>query len=219
MHHALHITHYTSRITLYALRIMEQDQESKQNWETILGKLYQEFHHVKIHNTKFERRLVRVEAALDGLARNIQALLPEESSVETDLETVDKYITDYIQAHAAKKNSDVDIEGVNSNWNYFVAQKGGFDEVLYLSVQDLLSLGDDSVQFLTFLCERRKQEVEDTVDQLQEEFEKLQGNQLQQHFKSLWELHHSLLKKKMVRTWKEEVFLDAFETFISWMQQ
>lgn len=198
---------------------MDQDKARKQSWKTVLEKLYQEFQAVKVHNTKFERRLVRVESALEALARNIQVLLPDESSVESDLQTVDKYITDYIEAHAVKKGSQVDLEGVNNNWNYFIAQKGGYDEVLYLTVQDLLSLGEDSVEFLTFLCERRKQEVEETVTQLQEEFAKLEGNQLQQHFKSLWELHHSLLKKKMVRTWKEEVFLEAFETFISWMQQ
>jgi hypothetical protein len=84
-----------------------------------------------------------------------------------------------------------------------------------MTMQDLLNLGEDAVPFLLFLTEKRHQEVEESVAQLQEEFQKQEGNQLQEHFKNLWELHYNLLKKKMVRTWKEEVFLEAFDAFIS----
>lgn len=198
---------------------MERDQTSEQNWNSMLSELYKEFQEVKTHNSKLERRLLKIESAIEGLSLNIKALIPEDSSIERDLETVDKYITEYIQAHSEEQEHDIDIEGVNSNWNYFVAQKGGFDEVLYMTMLDLLKLSENSVELLTFLFEKRKKEVDETLHQLQEEFQRLEGNKLQQHFKNLWALHHDLLKKKMVRTWKEEVFLEAFETFISWLQR
>ncbi len=199
---------------------VEHNQLAEQNRSQVLSDLYEEFQGVKAQNSAFERRLARIESAIEGLTRNIRRLIPTEPFVEEDLTTVDKFITDYIQSHSsANEEHEVDIEGVKSNWNYFVAQKGGYDEVLYMTMQDLLNLGEDSVQFLIFLAEKRHQEVVESVKQLQEEFQKQEGNQLQQHFKNLWELHHNLLKKKMVRTWKEEVFLNAFNTFISWLQQ
>jgi len=87
-----------------------------------------------------------------------------------------------------------------------------------MTMQDFLKLGENANDFLIFLRGKRDEEVKESLRHLQTEYENLGGHQLQQHFTELWELHHSLLKKKVIRTWKEEVFLEAFDAFLIGLQ-
>ena len=195
----------------------EHEQDLQHQGQTQLAEVFDDF---KKYLIKLERRLVRIETTMENLMDNIQV---QDSSVLFDSphDTIDKFITEHIQERLAKKEeqSDIDIEGVKSNWNYFVAQKGGYDEVLYMTVQDFLNFEYNPEEFLSFLLEKRNEEVKDSLQHLQVEYENLEGNQLQNHFTELWELHHNLLKKKVIRTWKEEIFLEAFEAFLVWIQE
>ncbi|MBD3307829.1 hypothetical protein GF339_15460 [candidate division KSB3 bacterium] len=184
--------------------------------------LKQELQIVKAHNVELEDRLVRIETIVEKLTRHVKTLTSPQQ-IESTHETIDKYITDYIQERLDEEQhevvEDLDVEGVETNWHYFVAKKGGYDEVLYMTVQDFLTFEKDPVQFLAFLLKKRDEEVSESLQHLQTEYGKLEGHQLQQHFTELWELHHNLLKKKLIRTWKEEIFLEAFEAFLSWIQK
>lgn len=197
----------------------QYDHDQQQTVQTQLAELFEDF---KTHLVKLERRLARMETTLEELRDSFRIEDPSQSLGDSH-ETIDKFITDHIQERLAGKEKDkehdIDIEGVQSNWNYFVAQKGGYDEVLYMTVQDFLNFDDRPVEFFSFLLEKRTEEVKESLQHLQTEYENLQGNQLQKHFTELWELHHNLLKKKVIRTWKEEIFLEAFEAFLLWIQE
>ncbi|GAK59761.1 hypothetical protein U27_06746 [Candidatus Vecturithrix granuli] len=195
----------------------EHDHDQQQTVQTQLTELFEDF---KTHLAKLERRLARMETTFEELRDSFRIQNPSQT-VGASHETIDKFITEHIQERLAgkEKERDIDIEGVQSNWNYFVAQKGGYDEVLYMTVQDFLNFDDEPVEFFSFLLEKRTEEVKESLQHLQTEYENLQGNQLQKHFTELWELHHNLLKKKVIRTWKEEIFLEAFEAFLLWIQE
>lgn len=193
----------------------EHDQQ--QTVQTQLTEIFDDF---KKHLVKLERRLARMESTLEELSDNLRTHDPSQS-VGASHDSIDKFITEHIRERLAGKEEerDIDIEGVQSNWNYFVAQKGGYDEVLYMTVQDFLNFDYEPVEFFSFLLEKRTEEVKESLQHLQTEYENLEGNQLQKHFTELWELHHNLLKKKVIRTWKEEIFLEAFEAFLLWIQE
>ena len=194
----------------------KRDQALEQEKDALLFELFEE---LKKHLVKLERRFAKMESTLEGLNQSVKKLDPSQP-VETTHDTIDKFITEHIQERLSQEEEDgVDIEGVNSNWNYFVAQKGGYDEVLYMTVQDFFNLESDPERFLAFLIGKRDEEVRESLLHLQTEYGKLEGNQLQKHFTELWELHHNLLKKKVLRTWKEEIFLEAFEAFLAWVQK
>lgn len=201
---------------------MDKAVENEQDLQNQLQSQFTEvFNDFKKYLVKLERRLARIETTMENLTTNIHV---QDSSLSFDSphDTIDKFITEHIQERLAKKeeeDTNIDIEGVKSNWNYFVAQKGGYDEVLYMTVQDFLKFDYDPVEFLIFLLEKRNEEVKESLQHLQVEYENLEGNQLQNHFTELWELHHNLLKKKVIRTWKEEIFLEAFEAFLLWLQE
>lgn len=111
-----------------------------------------------------------------------------------------------------------EIEEMGGNWDYFIAKRGGYNNLLSQTLRDLLEMGGESVNFLTFLVQKREYDIRQQVQQLQAEYQKLKGSQLQEHFRELWKSHYTLLKHKQVRTWKEEVFLSAFDAFIEWLQ-
>ncbi|MDY0093836.1 MAG: hypothetical protein RBT80_14175 [Candidatus Vecturithrix sp.] len=193
----------------------EHNHNQQQALQTQLTEIFDEF---KEHLAKLERRLTRMETTIEEFVRSVHIHDPSQS-IGASHETIDKFITEHIQERLAGEDHDIDVEGVQSNWNYFVAQKGGYDEVLYMTVQDFLNFNGDPVKFLSFLLEKRTEEVKESLKHLQSEYENLEGNQLQTHFTELWELHHNLLKKKVIRTWKEEIFLEAFEAFLLWIQK
>lgn len=203
---------------------MEQDQLSEQNESSQIHELHKELQKVKAHNAELEDRLVKIESILEILTQSLETLssphpidtMPDDT--RDAQETIDEYITEHIQERLSEQNHEVDTEGVSTNWNYIVAKKGGYEEILYMTVQDFLSFEKDPVEFLTFLLEKRNEEVKESLHHLQEEYGKLEGHRLHKHFTQLWKLHHALLKKKAVRTWKEEVFLEAFDAFIAWLQ-
>ena len=111
-----------------------------------------------------------------------------------------------------------EIEEMGSNWNYIIARKGGYNNLLHITIQELLELGEDGADFLRYLTQERTVEIQHRLQQLQAEYQRLQGNQLQEHFQELWKSHYILLKNKQSRTWKEEIFLAAFDAFIAWVQ-
>lgn len=121
-------------------------------------------------------------------------------------------------AVASPGASMADGDDVSSHWNYIIAKKGGYNNILYTTTQELLELGEDGIAFLEFLAHKRDIEVRDRLEQLQAEYQRLQGNQLQEHFQELWKSHYLLLKSKQSRTWKEDIFLAAFDAFIAWIQ-
>lgn len=191
------------------------------------SELLEEIRELRSGNTQLQDRLSRIESSMHSLLGQVRKLAPA-SAAEKNYESIDQFITDQIEHNLAEQEaSESEIQGETSpevpeevNWEFFVAQKGGFDEVLYMTVQDFLGFpGQDPAQLVKFLIQKRDKEVEDSFQHLRTEYENLDGNQLQSHFRKLWQLHHNLLKKKIIRTWKEEIFLQAFNRFINWLQE
>ena len=160
-----------------------------------------------------DARFSGLEEALTGMADDVKKLVVLRPA--TPGKSVDNSESD---DHQIPQKSIVDIEGVSSSWNYIIAKKGGYNNLLYITVQELLELGEDGISFLVFLSQKRTLEVQQRLQQLQSEYKRLQGNQLQEHFQELWKSHYMLLKKKQSRTWKEGIFLAAFDAFIAWIQ-
>ena len=78
------------------------------------------------------------------------------------------------------------IDGAYGPWEYVIAQKGGYNHVLYTTIRDLFALSEDPVQFLAFLVQKRDAEIKEQLEQLQAEYKRLKGSQLQEHFRELW---------------------------------
>jgi len=184
----------------------------------LLLTLREEFQVVKAQMMQNELRLTDLENIIKELAKDIKKMVV--------LRTVAPHV-EHLGEEVQKQHVEIDlstvpegdVEGLESNWSYVVAQKGGYNNILHLTVHELFSLGEGSIQFLTFLVQKREHEVKQRLRQLQAEYQKLQGSQLQEHFRELWKSHYALLKKKQSRTWKEEVFLESFDAFIAWIQQ
>ena len=191
------------------------------------SELLEEIRELRRGNAELQDRLSRLESAIYSLLGQMRKMTPA-SAPDINYDNIDQFITDQIEQNLAEQegteNESTGEESFNIpeevNWEFFVAQKGGFDEVLYMTVQDFLGFSEKNpAQLVNFLTQKRDKEVNESFQHLRTEYENLDGNQLQNHFTQLWELHHSLLKKKIIRTWKEEIFLEAFNEFISWLQQ
>ena len=199
------------------------EQNINEAGDVSLAELLREMRELRDDNAKLQERLTRIESRITKLPEQLKNSSASPAS-EAHYETIDQFITDQIQQNLDKEADEEELEDppdeeVEVNWEYFVAQKGGFDEVLYMTVQDFLGLREkEPDRLVKFLLEKRDQEVEGSFQHLRTEYENLEGNQLQDHFTKLWELHHNLLKKKIIRSWKEEIFLAAFDRFISWLQ-
>jgi chromosome segregation ATPase len=174
---------------------------------------------VKAQTAHYEDRLAELEDTVKELAKDIKKLV-----ILRTVEAKDKKPDEEVKKQAPDsdksddKDKKIDAEEMGSHWNYIVAQKGGYNSILRVTIRELFNLGEDSIQFLAFLAQKRETEIRQQLEQLQAEYKKLQGSQLQEHFGELWKSHYSLLKKKRARTWKEEIFLDAFDAFILWLQ-
>ena len=199
-------------------------EEQKQN---LSSDILEEMRELRHENVGFQDRLSRIEAALYSLLGYAKISNPTASPEKT-YDNIDQFITDQIEHNLAEQEaSERDLTDGKApevpeeeNWDFFVAQKGGFDEVLYMTVQDFLGFGaKDPAKLVGFLTQKRDKEVTESFQHLCAEYENLDGNQLQSHFTQLWQLHHNLLKKKIIRTWKEEIFLEAFNQFINWLQK
>ncbi len=172
----------------------EHNHDQQQALQTQLTEIFDEF---KEHLAKLERRLTRMETTIEEFVSSVHIHDPSQS-IGASHETIDKFITEHIQERLAGEEYDIDVEGVQSNWNYFVAQKAVTMKCFYMTVQDFLNFYDP-VEFLSFLLEKRTEEVKEKASKhLQSEYENLEGNQLQTYFTELWELHHNLLKKKVI---------------------
>ncbi len=206
---------------------MEKTQQDTATWkqenEGALVEILKTLRELKSDNIKLQQRFSRMEATLERAGQE-----PKFSGIspagEANYDTFDKFITEQIQGGLDREpqdNTDHVAPDAETNWNYFIAQKGGFDEALYMTVQDFLNVDRkrDAAQLLSFLLQKRNKEVDESFQHLKTEYENLEGHQLQKHFTELWDLHHSLLKKKIIRTWKEEIFLEAFDQFLKWLQQ
>lgn len=175
---------------------------------------------IKAQTTHYDHRLTELESTVKELAKDIKKLVILRT-IEVKNEKPDgdvKKQTPDIDKSDSKSDKKSDTEEISSHWNYVVAKRGGYNNILHVTIQELFKLGEDSVPFLTFLTQKREHEIRQQLEQLQAEYKKLQGSQLQEHFGELWKSHYSLLKKKRSRTWKEEIFLDAFDAFIDWLQ-
>lgn len=184
-------------------------------------RLQNDIQRVKEHTSELESRLEDLEITLKNL---IQAMKMANTNQLALKQSAEQSPEQAAQTFMSREKQEIppaesDMEGLRSAWSYFVAQKGGYDGVLYMTVQDFLNFEAHPVDFLAFLLEKRDNEVQETLEHLQTEYQKLQGSELQQHFRELWELHHNLLKKKIMRSWKEEIFLEAFDAFLSWLQK
>jgi hypothetical protein len=165
-----------------------------------------------------DQRLTGLEKMVNTLAGDIKKLVVLRTVEHKEEKPAENRQP---QSDDLQKNSDNEApesEGISSQWNYIIARKGGYNNLLHVTVHELLELGEDSVNFLLFLVQKRQYEVQQQLEQLQAEYQRLQGNQLQEHFRELWKSHYMLLKNKQTRTWKEEVFLAAFDAFIAWLQ-
>jgi hypothetical protein len=186
----------------------------------LLLTMREELHHLK---TQTDERLGGLEDAIATLAEEVKKLVVLRSA-ETRLRGSGDGAGDEFPPQ--ETSEDVispaemigDLEDVGGNWNYLIAQKGGYNNLLHIKVHELLELGENGTAFLTFLSQKRTTEVQNRLQQLQAEYQKLQGTQLQEHFRELWKSHYLLLKNKQARTWKEEIFLAAFDAFIAWIQ-
>ncbi len=192
--------------------------ENDQFDTALLLTLREEFQSVKAQTARYEDRLAELENIIKDLAKDIKKLVvlrTVEAKDEIPDRDVGKQISD---TELSEEKSKVDVEEMNGNWSYVVAKKGGYNNILHIAVQDLFELEEDPIQFLTFLVQKRDYEIKERLQQLQAEYQKLQGSQLQEHFRELWKSHYTLLKSKQKRTWKEEIFLEAFDAFIAWLQ-
>ena len=199
----------------------EQIAILSKNDDAALVEILKALRELKAENLKVQQRLAKIETTIDRVAQD-RSVVPPPSGGNT-YDVMDKYITEQIQSgleHESREEGAEDDES-DPNWNYFIAQKGGFDEILYMTVQDFLNLDrkKDTAQLLKFLLQKRNDEVKESFEHLRTEYDNLEGHQLQKHFTELWELHHNLLKKKIIRTWKEEIFLEAFDEFLTYLQQ
>ena len=194
--------------------------ETDQFDTALLLTLREELQMIKAQNTQHELRFTRLEDTIEDLARDIKKLIvlqafETKEGGESDKES--KKQPSSVEL-SADNEVDVDGEGLSSNWSYLVVKKGGYNNLLYTTIRELFEFGEDPIQFLTFLVQKRQYEVQQRLQQLQAEYQKLTGSQLQEHFRELWKSHYILLKKKQNRSWKEEVFLEAFDAFIAWLQ-
>lgn len=169
--------------------------------------------------TQNDQRLAEVENTMKALANDVKKLVvlrtvETKSGDASPKSPAAPRKPEEPVASAAPKEEEED----GSNWNYVIAKRGGYNTLLSQTVRDLLEMGADAVQFLNFLAQKRDYDVRQQLQQLQAEYQKLQGNQLQEHFRELWKSQYTLLKHKQARTWKEEVFLNAFDAFIEWLQ-
>ena len=166
-----------------------------------------------------DARFSGLEEALQGLADDVKKLVvlqppPQDPPVDDE----QSLLPPPSDNHYIHQEPGVDVEDVGSSWNYIIAQKGGYNNLLYVTIQELLDLGEDGIAFLAFLSQKRALEVQHRLQQLRSEYQRLQGNQLQEHFQELWKSHYLLLKHKQSRTWEEDIFLTAFDAFIIWIQ-
>jgi hypothetical protein len=202
--------------TALLLTLRDELQNIKSQTEDIKAQTEE----VKSQTAHYEHRLAELEDTVKELAKDIKKLV-----ILRTVEAKDKKPDGEVKKQAPdvdksddKDNKKIDKEEMSSHWNYIVAQKGGYNSILRVTIRELFKLGEDSIQFLAFLAQKREAEIRQQLEQLQAEYKKLQGSQLQEHFGELWKSHYSLLKKKRARTWKEEIFLDAFDAFILWLQ-
>ncbi len=166
-----------------------------------------------------DARFSGLEEVLQGLADDVKKLVVlRPTAQETPVDDEQSLLPPPSDDHYASQEHGVDIEDAGSSWNYIIAKKGGYNNLLYITVQELLELGEDGISFLMFLSQKRALEVQRRLQQLRSEYQRLQGNQLQEHFQELWKSHYLLLKHKQSRTWEEDIFLAAFDAFISWIQ-
>ncbi len=191
------------------------------------SELLEEIRELRNGNATLQNRLSRIESTMQSLLGQVRKLTPT-APPETVYENIDQFITEQIQHNLEEQEAhEGETPGESSsevpeevNWEFFVAQKGGFDEMLYMTVQDFLGIHEkNSDRLVKFLIQKHAKEVEESFQHLRTEYENLEGSQLQSHFTKLWELHHKLLEKKIIRTWKEEIFLEAFNRFIRLLQQ
>ena len=184
----------------------------------LLLTLREEVQFVKTQMTEHGLRLTQVEETLQELVKDIKKLVVLRTG-EIQAEHPAEPAKSSPPGLDPNATDEFELEGVDSHWNYLVASKGGYNNILHLDIQALFRLSEDPIRFLEFLVQKREHEMKQRLQQLQAEYQKLQGSQLQEHFQELWKSHYMLLKKKQTRTWKEEVFLEAFDAFITWIQQ
>lgn len=198
----------------------QQEAAWTQENEGTLVEILKTLRELKGDNIKLQQRLSRMEATLEHANQETKTSGVSLEG-EANYETFDKFITAQIQEGLDRDPAEPLPSDADTNWDYFIAQKGGFDEVLYMTVQDFFNVERkrDAARLLGFLLQKRNKEVDESFQHLKTEYENLEGHQLQKHFTELWDLHHSLLKKKIIRTWKEEIFLEAFDQFLKWLQQ
>jgi DNA-binding transcriptional regulator GbsR (MarR family) len=192
-------------------RFSEQD-----DYVSLLILLREEFQNLKTQNGQQELRLARLEDTLNALAQDLKKLATLGMSKLQDEHVAGHFKrTSPCGEPVPPQNFTNEAQG---SWEYVAAQKGGYNHVLYTTIRDLFALPEDPVQFLTFLVQKRDTEIKQQLEQLQAEYKKLKGSQLQEHFRELWKSHYTLLKKKQGRTWKEEIFLEAFDALLAWLQ-
>jgi hypothetical protein len=196
---------------------MNTFQENDQFDTALLLTLREELQMIKAQNTQHELRFARLEDTIEDLARDIKKLIVLQA-FETTEGKPDKESKKQSPSVDLSDDNEVDIDGLSSNWSYLVVKKGGYNNLLHTTIRELFEFGEDPIQFLTFLVQKRQYEVKQRLEQLQAEYQKLTGSQLQEHFRELWKSHYILLRKKQTRSWKEEVFLEAFDAFIAWLQ-
>jgi hypothetical protein len=165
-----------------------------------------------------DQRLTGLEQTVKTLASDIKKLVVLRTVESKEGKPAKERQPQFGNVQKISDKEASDGEGISSQWNYIIARKGGYNNLLHVTVHELLELGENSVNFLLFLVQKREYEVRQQLEQLQAEYQRLQGNQLQEHFRELWKSHYMLLKNKQTRTWKEEVFLAAFDAFIAWLQ-
>jgi len=174
---------------------------------------------LQILKSQTDERFSGLEEIVKSLADDVKKLVVLRSAAHQDATIQEIPPPGKVSPKTAETTKPpVDIEDMSSSWNYLIAKKGGYNNLLYATVQELLELGEDGLAFLAFLAQKRETEVQQRLQQLQAEYQRLQGNQLQEHFRELWKSHYMLLKNKESRTWKEEIFLAAFDAFIAWIQ-
>jgi DNA-binding transcriptional regulator GbsR (MarR family) len=186
------------------------------DYVSLLILLREEFQNLKTQNGQQELRFAKLEDTLNELAQDFKKLVALGMSRSDD-----EHVAGHVKRTSPRgepvppQNLTDEAQGT---WEYVIAQKGGYNHILYTTVRDLFSLPEDPAQFLTFLVQKRDTEIKQQLEQLQAEYKKLKGSQLQEHFRELWKSHYTLLKKKQGRTWKEEIFLEAFDALLTWLQ-
>jgi hypothetical protein len=212
-----------SVISVWCVGMDTHDPGSKEDrfsehddYVSLLILLREEFQNLKTQNGQQELRLARLEDTINVLARDLKKLVTIWMFKSPD---------EHVVGHAKRTSPRDELvppqpltDEAQGPWEYVIAQKGGYNHVLYLTIRDLFGLPEAPVQFLAFLVQKRDTEIKQQLEQLQAEYKKLKGSELQKHFKELWKSHYTLLKKKQGRTWKEEIFLEAFDALLAWLQ-